>query len=47
VELFELEGFAGPEIAEILEISDATVRWHLHEARKTLKKALAPYERSA
>jgi RNA polymerase sigma-70 factor (ECF subfamily) len=43
----ELEGFAGPEIAEILEISDATVRWHLHEARKTLKKALAPYERSA
>ena len=46
VELFELEGFAGPEIAEILEISDGTVRWHLHEARKTLKKALAPYERS-
>ncbi len=47
VELFELEGFGGPEIAEILEISDGTVRWHLHEARKTLKKALAPYERSA
>jgi RNA polymerase sigma-70 factor (ECF subfamily) len=47
VELFELEGFGGPEIAEILEISDGTVRWHLHEARKTLKKALAPYERSS
>lgn len=46
VELFELEGFGGPEIAEILEISDGTVRWHLHEARKTLRKALAPYERS-
>ena len=46
VQLFDLEGFAGPEIAEILEISDGTVRWHLHEARKTLKKALAPYERS-
>lgn len=46
VELFELEGFGGPEIAEILEISDGTVRWHLHEARKTLKKALAPYQRS-
>jgi len=46
VELFELEGFLGPEIAEILEISDGTVRWHLHEARKTLKKALAPYQRS-
>lgn len=47
VQLFELEGFAGPEIAEILEISDGTVRWHLHEARKTLRKALSPYERSA
>ena len=47
VQLFELEGFGGPEIAEILEISDGTVRWHLHEARKTLRRALAPYERSA
>jgi RNA polymerase sigma-70 factor (ECF subfamily) len=46
VELFDLEGFAGPEIAEILEISDGTVRWHLHEARKALRQALAPYERS-
>lgn len=46
VELFELEGFPGPEIAEILEISDGTVRWHLHEARKALRKTLAPYERS-
>ena len=46
VQLFELEGFGGPEIAEILEISEGTVRWHLHEARKTLRRALAPYERS-
>ena len=46
VELFELEGFSGTEIADILEISDGTVRWHMHEARKTLRKALAPYERS-
>lgn len=46
VELFDLEGFAGPEIAEILEISDGTVRWHLHEARKALRRTLAPYERS-
>ncbi|HEU0299379.1 MAG TPA: sigma-70 family RNA polymerase sigma factor [Longimicrobium sp.] len=45
VELFELEGFGGPEIAEILEISDGTVRWHLHEARKALRQALAAYER--
>jgi RNA polymerase sigma-70 factor, ECF subfamily len=46
VQLFDLEGMAGPEIAEILEISDGTVRWHLHEARKTLRQALAPYARS-
>jgi RNA polymerase sigma-70 factor (ECF subfamily) len=46
VELFELEGFSGPEIAQIMEISDGTVRWHLHEARKALRQALAPYERS-
>jgi RNA polymerase sigma-70 factor (ECF subfamily) len=45
VRLFELEGFASPEIAEILGISEGTVRWHLHEARKTLRQALAPFER--
>ena len=45
LELFELEGFAGPEIAEILEISDGTVRWRLHEARKALRLALAAYDR--
>jgi RNA polymerase sigma-70 factor, ECF subfamily len=45
VELFELEGFGGAEIAEILEISDGTVRWHLHEARRTLRQALAAYDR--
>ncbi len=44
VELFELEGFSSPEIAGILEISEGTVRWHLHEARKALRRALAPYE---
>jgi len=46
VELFELEGFSGTEIAEMLEISDGTVRWHLHEARKTLRETLAHYQRS-
>jgi RNA polymerase sigma-70 factor, ECF subfamily len=43
VELFELEGFSGPEIAEILEIPDGTVRWHLHEARRALKKVMQPF----
>lgn len=43
VELFELEGFSSPEIAGILEIPDGTVRWHLHEARRTLRRVLAPF----
>jgi RNA polymerase sigma-70 factor (ECF subfamily) len=46
VELFELEGFSGTEIAAMLEISDGTVRWHLHEARKALRESLAHYQRS-
>jgi RNA polymerase sigma-70 factor, ECF subfamily len=45
VQLFELEGFSGVEIAEMLDISAGTVRWHLHEARRTLREALAPLER--
>jgi RNA polymerase sigma-70 factor (ECF subfamily) len=45
VQLYEMEGFGGPEIAEILEISDGTVRWHLHEARRALRQALAVYDR--
>ena len=43
VALFELEGFSGPEIAEILDLPAGTVRWHLHEARNALRVALAPH----
>jgi RNA polymerase sigma-70 factor, ECF subfamily len=46
VELFELEGFSGAEIAEMLEISPGTVRWHLHEARRALRGVLGPLERN-
>lgn len=45
VEMFELDGCSSTEIAEILEISAGTVRWHLHEARRTLRAVLAPYTR--
>ena len=45
VKLFELEGFSSPEIADMLELSDGTVRWHLHQARQTLRQALAPFAR--
>lgn len=40
VRLFELEGFTGAEIAEILEIRPGTVRWDLHRARRILRDAL-------
>lgn len=45
VELFELEGFSSLEIAEILGLSDGTVRWHLHQARGKLRAALGPFAR--
>ncbi len=42
VQLFELDGFSGVEIAEMLGLSPGTVRWHLHEARRALRELLAP-----
>jgi RNA polymerase sigma-70 factor (ECF subfamily) len=45
VRLSELEGMSSPEIAEILGLSDGTVRWHLHQARGALRQALAPFVR--
>lgn len=38
--LYDVEGFAGPEIAEMLEISPGTVRWHLHQARASMRAIL-------
>lgn len=46
VRLFELEGYTSPEIAEMLQLSDGTVRWHLHQARQALRATLAPFARS-
>lgn len=45
VSMFDLEGFSSPEIAEVMGISDGTVRWHLHQARRVLREALQPYAR--
>jgi RNA polymerase sigma-70 factor, ECF subfamily len=42
VELIELDGFTRGEVADALGISDATVRWHVHDAWRTLRKKLAP-----
>lgn len=40
VELFEIDGFSGAEIAQMLDMPEGTVRWHLHGARQTLRKVL-------
>jgi RNA polymerase sigma-70 factor, ECF subfamily len=45
VKMFDLEGFSSPEIAEVLGISDGTVRWHLHQARRALRDELEPFAR--
>jgi RNA polymerase sigma-70 factor (ECF subfamily) len=45
VEMFEVDGFTGPEISEILDVPEGTVRWELHEARAALRAALEPTER--
>ena len=43
VRLFELDGYSIAEIAELLESSPATIRWHVHIARQQLRKALSPF----
>ena len=45
VQLFEVDGFSVAEIAKLLDSSPATIRWHLHVARRQLRKALAPFRR--
>jgi RNA polymerase sigma-70 factor (ECF subfamily) len=42
IELIELDGFTRGEVADALAISDATVRWHVHDAWRTLRRVLAP-----
>jgi len=40
IELFEVEGLSIAEIAAALDAAPATVRWHLHAARRQLRGAL-------
>jgi RNA polymerase sigma-70 factor (ECF subfamily) len=42
VMLFEVEGWKGVEIAEHLGLTPENVRWHLHQAKKSLRATLAP-----
>jgi RNA polymerase sigma-70 factor (ECF subfamily) len=41
--LFDVDGYSGAEIAELLGISPENVRWHLHTARRTLRPLLRAY----
>jgi RNA polymerase sigma-70 factor (ECF subfamily) len=40
VTLFEIDGHSTEEVAGMLRVSQVTVRWHLHQARRTLREAL-------
>jgi RNA polymerase sigma-70 factor, ECF subfamily len=40
VTLFEIDGHSTEEVASMLEVSQVTIRWHLHQARRTLREAL-------
>jgi RNA polymerase sigma-70 factor (ECF subfamily) len=40
VSLYEVDGLPTGEIARMLEVTQETVRWHLHQARQTLRAAL-------
>ncbi len=42
--LYTLEGYSHQEIAQILQISDSTSRWHVSEARKRLRKLLNAFK---
>lgn len=40
VTLFEIDGRSTEEIARMLNVTQVTIRWHLHQARRALRAAL-------
>lgn len=45
--LYVMEGYTHKEIAEMLNISDGTSKWHLSEARKTLQQLINKTDKSS
>ncbi len=43
VQLFEIDGFSSEEIGDMLNLPAGTVRWHMHQARRTLRNLLTPF----
>ena len=43
VTMFDVDGMTSTEIGEQLDLAPGTVRWHLHEARRVLRVALARF----
>jgi RNA polymerase sigma-70 factor (ECF subfamily) len=43
--LYVVEGYNHREIAEQLQISEGTSKWHLSEARRSLQKMLTHFDR--
>ena len=43
VTMFDVDGMTSTEIGEQLELAPGTVRWHLHEARRVLRRALSRF----
>jgi RNA polymerase sigma factor (sigma-70 family) len=38
--LFEIDGHSAQEIAAMLNVTEVTVRWHVHQAKRALRAAL-------
>ena len=45
--LFAIDGYTHKEIAEMLNISEGTSKWHVHEARKKLRENLLKESKTA
>jgi RNA polymerase sigma-70 factor, ECF subfamily len=42
IQMHDVDGFSAEEIGDQLGVAAGTVRWYIHQARRTLRDALAP-----